>query len=223
MLNEPALNISDIEYGHKHGPRWRLPSWHIAAGQTIFMQAPSGTGKSTLLNVLAGLLPVSSGELTVLQEPLHLRRSAQTAQWRARQLGIIFQNLNLLDYLSCLDNILLATHFAKNREPRLADKARELMSRLNLPQQLLHKKACELSVGQRQRVAIARALINNPRLILADEPTSALDNDNSQDFLALLFELVRERGCTLILASHDQGLGSAFDQHISLHELSQPL
>lgn len=221
MPNDYAIDITDIEYGHKNGPRWRLPRWQITAGQTIFMQAPSGAGKSTLLNVLAGLIPVSSGQLTILQEPLHERR--QTAPWRARHLGVIFQSLNLLGYLSCLDNILLAAHFANNREPQLADKASKLMTRLNLPQQLLHKKASELSVGQRQRVAIARALINDPPMILADEPTSALDQDNTQDFMALLFELVRERNCTLLLASHDQRLGSAFDQHTSLSDLIQPL
>ncbi|WP_020209968.1 ABC transporter ATP-binding protein [Gilvimarinus chinensis] len=218
-----AIDISDIQYGHRKGPSWLIPRWQVAVGATVFMQAPSGAGKSTLLNVLAGLLPVRSGTLTVLNEPLHARRPAQTAPWRARNLGVIFQSLNLLDYLSCLDNILLAAHFAKNRQTGLSESARELMQKLNLPDKLLHKKAGELSVGQRQRVAIARALINNPALILADEPTSALDDENGADFIALLFDLVRERNCTLVFASHNKSLGDYFGQHIFLQDLSRPL
>ncbi|UTF61829.1 ATP-binding cassette domain-containing protein [Gilvimarinus sp. DA14] len=220
---EFSININQIEYGHPRGPQWRLPRWQVAAGQTIFMQAPSGAGKSTLLHVLAGLLPVHHGELTVLNEPLHLRRPAQTAPWRAQQLGIIFQSLNLIDYLSCLDNILLAAHFAQNHDSGLARKAQELLAQLNLPPQLLQKKASELSLGQRQRVAIARALINDPALILADEPTSALDSDNRQDFINLLFTMVRQRNCTLIFASHDHSLSQKFNQRLALKELAQPL
>ncbi|MDO6748160.1 ABC transporter ATP-binding protein [Gilvimarinus sp. 1_MG-2023] len=223
MPSSAAIDVNAITYGHNHGPHWHLPSWQVLAGQAVFLQAPSGAGKSTLLSVLAGLQPVQSGQLKVLGEPLHKRRTAQTAPWRARQLGIIFQDLNLLDYLSCLDNILLAAHFGKNKQPRLEQKAHQLLQRLNLPADILHKKACALSVGQRQRVAIARALINDPPLLLADEPTSALDDNNSQDFMTLLFELVRERQCTLILASHDRRLSREFDQHIALCDLSQSL
>ncbi|MDO3383222.1 ABC transporter ATP-binding protein [Gilvimarinus algae] len=218
-----AIDITGLEYGHPKGQHWQLPRWQVPAGQTVFLAAPSGAGKSTLLSVLAGLLPVSAGQLSVLGEPLHHRRAAQTAPWRARQLGIIFQNLNLLDYLSSLDNILLAAHFAGRRKSDTTAAARELLARLNLPEALVHRRASELSLGQRQRVAIARALINNPPLILADEPTSALDEDNSRDFMALLFALVRERGCTLLFASHDQRLSDAFDQRLNLNDVSLPL
>ena len=220
---EHAINIAELEYGHRQGPRWRLPKWQLAAGQTVFLEAPSGAGKSTLLNLLAGLLSPTKGELRVLGEPLHQRHAAQRAPWRARQLGIIFQNLNVLDYLSCLDNIRLAAHFAHRHEQDTGAKAADLLQRLNLPDSILHTQASQLSVGQRQRVAIARALINDPPLILADEPTSALDDTNSRDFMNLLFDLVRERGCTLVFASHDRSLGERFDQQIQLSEVSQPL
>ncbi|WP_339900009.1 ATP-binding cassette domain-containing protein [uncultured Gilvimarinus sp.] len=223
MPSEYAINITAAVYGHPKGPRWRLPQWQLAHGEKVFLAAPSGAGKSTLLSTLAGLLPVSSGELNVLGEPLQQRPIAQNAFWRARHLGIIFQELNLLDYLSCLDNILLAAHFARNRQTGLPEKAAQLMSQLNLPTGLLHQPARLLSVGQRQRVAIARALINDPPLILADEPTSALDDNNSRDFITLLFEQVRERQCTLVFASHDRHLGAQFDQTLHLDELSQPL
>lgn len=219
----PAIDVQDLSYGHSNGPQWRLPRWQLFAGQSVFLNGPSGSGKSTLLSLLAGLVPAQSGTLNVLGESLQPLRQRKAAPWRARQLGIIFQGLNLLDYLSCLDNIRLAAHFAGNNQAQLDDEAAQLMRRLNLPERLLHQRSDQLSVGQRQRVAIARALINKPALILADEPTSALDNANTQDFMTLLFELVQEYRCTLVFASHDTRLGASFEQQLELRELCHAL
>ncbi len=199
----------------------------VAAGRTVFLHGPSGCGKSTLLGLLAGVLVARQGRVALMgQDWAALRGAARDAR-RADHVGVIFQQFNLLAYLSVLDNVLLPCRFSRRRADRCpagpAAAARELLQRVGLPPALWPRRADALSVGQQQRVAAARALIGAPELIIADEPTSALDAALRDDFMALLMDACGSAGSTLVFVSHDDRLAARFDQRLSLPELNRAL
>ncbi len=147
----------------------------------------------------------------------------QRDRFRAEQIGVIFQQFNLLPFGSVLDNVLLPLRFAPARRGRVEngpDEARGLCAALGLPD-LLATKASTLSVGQQQRVAVARAMIGRPPIIIADEPTSALDATSQSAFLDLLFAQVRAHGTTLLMVSHDPRLGGRFDRVIAMEDIAR--
>ena len=147
----------------------------------------------------------------------------QRDRYRAEQIGMIFQQFNLLPFGSVLDNILLPLRFAPTRRGRVGDardEARNLCAALGLPD-LVAMKALTLSVGQQQRVAVARAMIGRPAIIIADEPTSALDATSQSAFLDLLFEQVQQHGSTLLMVSHDPRLGERFDRVLRMEDIAQ--
>ena len=199
----------------------------IAAGRKLFLYGPSGCGKSTLLGLLAGVLVARQGHAALLgQDWAALRGGARDAR-RADHVGVIFQQFNLLPYLSVLDNVLLPCRFSRLRAARCAGgpaaAARSLLQRVALPQVLWARRADALSVGQQQRVAAARALIGAPELVIADEPTSALDAALRDDFMALLLDECGALGSTLVFVSHDDRLAARFDERLSLPELNGAL
>ena len=193
---------------------------HIAAGRTLFLHGESGCGKSTLLALLAGVLVAQRGTVSLLgQDWAALAPAARDAR-RADHVGVIFQQFNLLPYLSVLDNVLLPCRFSPSRAARCAGgpaaAARALLARVALPEPLWRRRADALSVGQQQRVAAARALIGAPELVLADEPTSALDAARRDDFMDLLLGACRDAGSTLVFVSHDERLAARFDERLAL-------
>ncbi len=197
----------------------------IAAGRTVFMHGPSGCGKSTLLGLMAGVLVARRGSVSLLgQDWARLRGGARDAR-RAAHVGVIFQQFNLLPYVSVLDNVLLPCRFSAARAQRCAGgpaaAARALLERVALPPALWPRRADALSVGQQQRVAAARALIGRPALVIADEPTSALDAALRDDFMALLLGECRAGGSTLVFVSHDERLAPHFDERLSLPALNR--
>ena len=197
----------------------------IAAGRTVFMHGPSGCGKSTLLGLMAGVLVARRGSVSLLgQDWARLRGGARDAR-RAGHVGVIFQQFNLLPYVSVLDNVLLPCRFSAARAQRCAGgpaaAARALLERVALPPALWPRRADALSVGQQQRVAAARALIGRPELVIADEPTSALDAALRYDFMALLLAECRAGGSTLVFVSHDERLALHFDERLSLPGLNR--
>ncbi len=142
---------------------------------------------------------------------------------RAEQIGMIFQQFNLLPFGSVLDNIVLPLRFAPERRGRVGDpkvEARALCDALGIPD-VLEMKASALSVGQQQRVAVARAMIGRPPIIIADEPTSALDETSQAAFLDLLFDQVGQHGTTLVMVSHDPRLGDRFDRVLRMEDIVQ--
>ena len=148
---------------------------------------------------------------------------AQRDAFRADHVGYIFQQFNLLPYLSVVDNVLLPCRFSSRRRRRAAEQggtpaqaARSLLARVGLPAALWQRRAAELSVGQQQRVAAARALMGRPELVIADEPTSALDAALRDSFMDLLLGECRAAGSTLVFVSHDERLAARFDEHLSL-------
>jgi len=144
-------------------------------------------------------------------------------QYRSDNIGIIFQQFNLLPYANVIDNILLPLYFSKLRSANICNQRETAISicqSLRLPEDVINMKASELSVGQQQRVAVARALIGNPPLVIADEPTSSLDTDAQNIFLDLMFSQVASSNSTLLMVSHDKSLSSKFDRVIDMKNVS---
>jgi len=195
----------------------------IERHQKTYIAGASGSGKSTLLNLLAGVLDTAQGEIWFNGHAFHQLSRSQKDKIRGQEMGFIFQQFNLIPYLSTLDNIILPLNLFQSRKKAalelfesMQDAAVYLMERLSLPSQLLRQPVYQLSVGQQQRVAAARAFIGNPKIVIADEPSSALDWENQAQFLKLFLELGQSQNITLLLVSHDERLAPHFDQRINL-------
>ncbi len=216
-----AIQIADLDY------RWpgqqqnllSIPKWQVEAGQTVFLYGASGSGKSTLLNLLAGILLPQRGQVNLLSTDITQLSARHRDRFRANHIGIVFQQFNLVPYLSVEMNIALAAHFADSQPKKLGrEQLMSLLTPLSLDEAILQRKATALSVGQQQRVAVARALINRPQLIIADEPTSALDSDTRDGFIELLMQLAKAQGSTVVFVSHDRALASHFDMQIDMQQ-----
>ena len=196
---------------------------NVKPGEHWMLEGASGSGKSTLLQLLGGVLLPQQGEVNILGQNWAALSAAQRDMRRADHVGFIFQQFNLIPYLSVLDNVLLPCRFSTRRREEaesggtLVDEARRLLDALGLGDKgLQERRAGQLSVGQQQRVAAAQALIGKPSLVLADEPTSALDADNRDTFLELLFSEARSANTAIILVSHDTNLRQHFERHLTL-------
>nr|CAA6824793.1 MAG: Methionine ABC transporter ATP-binding protein [uncultured Thiotrichaceae bacterium] len=203
-----------------------LSDLQIQRGEHVFLHGASGTGKTTLLNLLTGIMTPTEGGIHILGQPFHELSPTQRDRFRADHMGVIFQQFNLLPYLSVLDNVLLPCHFSARRKAQagqVQETAEQLLSHLKLSPELCRKKVTELSVGQQQRVAVARALIGKPELIIADEPTSALDTSTRNNFLDLLFSEAEAQNSTLIFVSHDPYIAKRFPRVIELGEINQAM
>jgi putative ABC transport system ATP-binding protein len=205
-----------------------IDSLHLATGRSVFLHGPSGSGKSTLLGLLAGVLLPREGHISLLGRDWASLSGARRDAFRADHVGYIFQQFNLLPYLSVLDNVLLPCRFSALRRQRAeaaAGTARAgaeaLLQRVGLGAALWSRPAAQLSVGQQQRVAAARALIGQPELVIADEPTSALDAALRDSFMALLLQQCRGAGSTLVFVSHDERLAARFDDTLALAQVNR--
>lgn len=218
------MSIRDLRFSYdnkNHEPIIEIPEWSVAAGEQIFLHGPSGSGKSTLLNLLSGILTSTEGSIKILNQSLNLMSERQKDKFRANHIGLVFQQFNLIHYLSALDNIRLAKHFANAPFRKKDDsRAKELLHALGINKTLHHQPASALSTGQQQRVAIARSLINTPELLIVDEPTSALDSQSRDAFMTLLMETVTQHNITLIFVSHDQSLTQYFSRTVALQDIN---
>ena len=197
---------------------------HLKSGEHLFVRGASGSGKTTLLNLLAGIHTPTTGEVRLLGTKIGALSPSRRDRFRADRIGVVFQQFNLLPYLSVIENVLVSCSFSNRKRDRatsagtVEETARHLLRSLRLSDDLHKAPVAKLSVGQQQRVAVARALIGGPEIIIADEPTSALDADNRNRFLDLLFQEVAAQGSTLIFVSHDPQLAERFDRVIELAE-----
>jgi len=225
-MSADALVIRDLVY---RWPRQRaacldIPALTVAAGERVFLHGPSGSGKSSLLGVLGGVALPERGSVTLFGEVITAFGGRARDAFRADHIGFIFQQFNLLPWLSACDNVLLPCTFSACRKRRAGDppaEAARLLSALDLARELWPKPAGELSVGQQQRVAAARALIGRPELLIADEPTSALDAPRQQSFIDLLLREAGAAGATLVFVSHDVRLAAHFDRVLALAEINR--
>lgn len=228
MSSDPVLTLKDVRFGYRLDQTViNIDDLSIGKGESIFLKGPSGSGKSTLLGLIGGVLTPRYGEITLCGEELGRLSSGKRDALRVDHLGIIFQQLNLLPYLSILGNVTLPCQFSHRRHNRLTvtidREATRLVEALGLQTDDLDRPVRDLSVGQQQRVAVARALIGGPDLIIADEPTSALDHDNRDRFIELLNEQRAQFGSSLLFVSHDMTLAKHFDRAIDLHDLNRDL
>ncbi|MCX7207937.1 MAG: ABC transporter ATP-binding protein [Proteobacteria bacterium] len=199
-------------------PTLEILEFKLAKAERLFLHGPSGSGKSTLLSLLTGIHLPQSGKINILGQDLAQLSGPRRDRFRADHLGYVFQQFNLLPYLSVLDNVLLPCQFSKLRQQRSGGakaQALHLLKRLDLHTHL-HQAVSALSVGQQQRVALARALIGAPEILIADEPTSALDAERRGAFIELLFECAQEHQTAILLVSHDPQLAVHFDRSLSL-------
>lgn len=222
----PAVELSQLRFAYRSG-RDVLAIDHllIDRGETVFLHGPSGSGRTTLLGLLAGVLQASSGAVKVLGSDFSTLSSGARDAFRARHLGYVFQMFNLIPYLPVRENILLPIRLDGHRRARLGTMSldaavADIAGQLDIGD-LLDAPIGELSVGQQQRVAAARALIGAPEVIIADEPTSALDTDRREQFLQLLFASCRHAGATLIFVSHDHTLMPLFSRTVELGEINR--
>ena len=218
----PLLEVQDLKksFVAPDGQRsavLEVPRFVLTAGSQVGLAGPSGTGKTTFLHCLAGILAPDSGSIRLNGSDMTGVSEAKRDRLRAVSLGYIFQTFNLLQGFTCLENVLLGMSFGPGPD---RGRAEELLRRVGLADRLHHRPR-QLSTGQQQRVAVARALANRPKLVLADEPTGNLDSENAVAALNLIREVCTEFGAALLCVSHDSAVLSVFAERYSLAELNQ--
>lgn len=210
MRAEPAVVLINVTRRFPSGGSEVLAlanvSLAIASGETVAVTGPSGSGKTTLLNLVAGLDRPTSGSVTVLGQDLTSLKERDVTAFRARSLGLVFQDPHLLPGLTALENVV-AARLPWARRRVLEPDARKLLDAVGLASRANHPPA-RLSGGERQRVGIARALLGQPQLLLADEPTGNLDAGTTEELLGLLEELRHDFGLTLVVATHDPAVAA---------------
>lgn len=220
-----AIELRDVRFAYAEAPDKSvldIPHWSVPRGEQVFLHGPSGTGKSTLLNLVSGMLPASHGEVLVLGQALGDLSTRQRDRFRANHIGYVFQQFNLIPYLDAVDNVQLASHFSNQRKSAPShEEITELLATLKLSRDDWETPTGRLSIGQQQRVAIARALINQPELLIADEPTSSLDQVNRDNFMAVLMSMAEQSGITLLFVSHDMSLARFFKRVDAITDLNQ--
>jgi putative ABC transport system ATP-binding protein len=195
------INVSDFEMGE---------------GAQIALRGSSGAGKTTFLNLIAGILQADSGRIVVAGEEMTALSESGRDGLRARHIGYIFQTFNLLAGYTALENIMLGMMFGKGIDINFA---RHLLERVGLGDRMQYRPS-QLSVGQQQRVAVARAVANRPRLVLADEPTGNLDYHHANEAVTLIREICRENNAALLIVSHDSEVLGQFEETIDFAQVN---
>ncbi len=201
----PVLNVADFKLG---------------SGEQAVLVGSSGGGKTTLLNIIAGITTADSGEVVVSGTNITRLSEASRDRFRAERIGYVFQTFNLLPAFTAIENVLLGMSFSGRKSDRT--HATKLLERVGLGHRLHHKPA-QMSVGEQQRTSVARALANTPRLLLADEPTANVDVANQQMVLQLLRDSCRENNVSLLLVTHAQEVASQFDRVEKLADFNSPI
>lgn len=223
-----VIDLDQLSFTHPGGFSLRLPALQVRQGERVFIQGASGSGKSTLLQLLAGVLIPDSGQLRLLGQSMAALSATERDRFRGDHMGFIFQQFNLLPYLTVEQNLLLPLRWSALRRSRVqarhgnvraaVDHWRHALGLSAIP---IHQTAATLSVGQQQRVAVARALLGEPEIVLADEPTSALDPQSQAAFLDALLSQCQQTGATLVMVSHNPLLAGHFDRRVDIDTLRQ--
>ena len=214
------LGVSDLSFEYPDGSfGMKLRGLGMEAGETLAILGPSGCGKSTFLRLISGLLRPTVGRVTMGGGDIHAMSTEEQRRFRLRNIGLVFQDFALLDYLTVGENILLPARLGGFFDPEDEVRSRSLMERLGILHHE-HKLTRALSQGERQRVAIARALAHQPSLVLADEPTASLDAARRDAVTAMLVAYAKEQQSPLIVVTHDAALKTSFDRVVDFQELA---
>jgi ABC-type lipoprotein export system ATPase subunit len=189
----------------------------VRRGAMVAVMGPSGCGKTTLLNCLSGLDNIDSGEVWLEGKNLATMSDKERTEYRALRMGFVFQVYNLLPVLNAVENVELPLLVGGMRPKEAREASLEAMKTVGLEQWARHRPA-ELSGGQRQRVTIARSLVNNPAIVWADEPTGALDSTTAGEIIGLMQDLNKKIGLTLVLVTHDPGVGAKCDRVVQMRD-----
>ena len=223
-LNEETIRLDSLRFYWSKVADFKIyiPKLEIGRGEKVLLLGESGSGKTTLLSLICGFLTPISGDILLNEQKLNDLKANKKDQFRSDNIGIIFQQFNLLPYANVIDNITLPLYFSKKRDSRVTnhrEAALNICRSLQLSESTIAMQANKLSVGQQQRVAVARALIGNPSLIIADEPTSSLDASTQKKFLDLMFRQIEEHKSTLLMVSHDSSISNYFDRTININDI----
>lgn len=217
------IQLSDISFQYLSGDfHLSIPDLFVATGEKVALIGPSGSGKTTLLNLVAGILKPKQGCVRINDLEISGQNDSTRRDYRISNIGFVFQDFGLIEYLNVRDNILHPYRITKTltMNADVKKRARRLAEQMGIGT-MLERHPADLSHGERQRVAICRSLLSRPKLILADEATGNLDPDNKIHILRLLFKAVQEHNATLLAVTHDQELLCHFDRVINFHNFLQ--
>lgn len=220
-----ALDVTRIVFSYKRSPdenpfELRVHELDLQPGEQFLLTATSGTGKTTLLNLIAGILDPHEGTIRIAGNTMHSVQGAARDRLRGRHIGMIFQTFHLLVGFTAIENVMIALLMAGIPEREHRGRAKSLLDRLCItrPEAAIE----QLSTGQQQRVAVARALACEPAVVLADEPTASLDPENASGAMDLIQEVCREKNAALLCVSHDPAMKSRFSRTATLASLAEP-
>lgn len=213
-----AVDVKKIyKMGDSETHALRGVSLDVRRGEYMSIMGPSGSGKSTFFNMIGGLDKPTAGKVYIDQVDIAQLDPYELAWLRCRKVGYIFQMFNLIQVMSCIENVMLPMSFAGKDSEEAREKALEILDMVGLRERALHKPG-EMSGGQQQRVAIARALANSPDILLADEPTANLDLKTGEEIIILFRELSKKLGVTIITATHDLKMLKASDRIVWIED-----
>jgi putative ABC transport system ATP-binding protein len=221
MANDAIIQSIEVVKTYDTG-KLRVPALRgvditVTRGEMVAIMGPSGCGKTTLLNCLSGLDTIDSGEILIEGTDLSKLSDDARTEYRAKNMGFVFQFYNLLPVLSAVENVELPLLVSGTKPKEARERAMAMLDRVNLREWASHRPA-ELSGGQRQRVTIARALVNEPAIVWADEPTGDLDSETADDIMNLMIELNRTHNQTFVLVTHDPRIGDMTNRIIRMRD-----